>query len=64
MFPLLSKVTPQILGLMSYVCFYFQSHISENAEEIKLVKDLFPESKSYTDVYHKHNLLTVKVRTQ
>lgn len=49
---------------MSYVCFYFQSHISENAEEIKLVKDLFPESKSYTDVYHKYNLLTDKVRTQ
>lgn len=49
---------------MSYVCVCFQSHISENAEEIKLVKDLFPESKSYTDVYHKYNLLTDKVRTR
>ncbi|XP_029295721.1 guanine deaminase [Cottoperca gobio] len=39
---------------------HIQSHISENVEEIKLVKELFPESKSYTDVYHKHNLLTDK----
>ena len=41
---------------------YFQSHISENPEEVKLVKELFPESDSYTDVYHKRNLLTDKVR--
>ena len=31
-------------------------------EEVKLVKELFPESESYTDVYHKYNLLTDKVR--
>lgn len=43
---------------------YFQSHISENVEEVKLVKELFPESKSYTDVYLKYNLLTDKVSTQ
>uniref|UniRef100_UPI0037E6FDF6 guanine deaminase n=1 Tax=Semicossyphus pulcher TaxID=241346 RepID=UPI0037E6FDF6 len=39
---------------------HIQSHISENVEEVKLVKELFPESESYTDVYHKHNLLTDK----
>lgn len=39
---------------------HIQSHISENIEEIKLVKELFPESESYTDVYHKYNLLTDK----
>ncbi|XP_042344345.1 guanine deaminase [Plectropomus leopardus] len=39
---------------------HIQSHISENTEEIKLVKELFPDSESYTDVYHKHNLLTDK----
>ncbi|XP_049907635.1 guanine deaminase [Epinephelus moara] len=39
---------------------HIQSHISENVEEIKLVKELFPESESYTDVYHKYNLLTDK----
>ncbi|XP_043096688.1 guanine deaminase [Puntigrus tetrazona] len=35
-----------------------QSHISENKEELELVKTLFPGCKSYTDVYLKHNLLT------
>ncbi|XP_047448539.1 guanine deaminase [Mugil cephalus] len=39
---------------------HIQSHISENIEEVQLVKALFPESKSYTDVYHKNNLLTDK----
>ncbi|XP_029366799.1 guanine deaminase [Echeneis naucrates] len=37
---------------------HIQSHISENPEEVKLVKELFPDSESYTDVYHKYNLLT------
>lgn len=39
---------------------HIQSHISENKQEIELVKELFPESESYTDVYHKCNLLTDK----
>uniref|UniRef100_A0AAR2LBZ8 Guanine deaminase n=1 Tax=Pygocentrus nattereri TaxID=42514 RepID=A0AAR2LBZ8_PYGNA len=37
-----------------------ESHISENKEEVKLVKQLFPDCKSYTDVYLKHDLLTDK----
>ncbi|KAM8885720.1 guanine deaminase isoform 2-T3 [Spinachia spinachia] len=39
---------------------HIQSHVSENIEEVKLVKELFPEFESYTDVYLKHNLLTDK----
>jgi guanine deaminase len=39
---------------------HIQTHISENKSEIQLVKDKFPDSKSYTDVYDKHNLLTNK----
>uniref|UniRef100_A0AAR2IMT8 Guanine deaminase n=1 Tax=Pygocentrus nattereri TaxID=42514 RepID=A0AAR2IMT8_PYGNA len=39
---------------------HIQSHISENKEEVKLVKQLFPDCKSYTDVYLKHDLLTDK----
>uniref|UniRef100_A0A8C2DFV7 Guanine deaminase n=1 Tax=Cyprinus carpio TaxID=7962 RepID=A0A8C2DFV7_CYPCA len=39
---------------------HIQSHISENKEEVELVKTLFPDCKSYTDVYLKHNLLTDK----
>nr|XP_057927267.1 guanine deaminase isoform X1 [Doryrhamphus excisus] len=39
---------------------HIQSHISENVEEVKIVKELFPDCDSYTDVYYKHNLLTNK----
>ncbi|XP_076126625.1 guanine deaminase [Alosa pseudoharengus] len=39
---------------------HIQSHISENKEECEMVKKLFPDLKSYTDVYLKHNLLTDK----
>ncbi|KAI1312449.1 guanine deaminase [Xylaria venustula] len=37
-----------------------QTHISENVDEIKLVKELFPDSKSYADVYDTHGLLNEK----
>ncbi len=36
---------------------YIQTHLSENKDEIEWVKELFPESSSYTDVYEKHGLL-------
>uniref|UniRef100_A0A8K9WQS3 Guanine deaminase n=1 Tax=Oncorhynchus mykiss TaxID=8022 RepID=A0A8K9WQS3_ONCMY len=39
---------------------HIQSHISETKEEVNLVKELFPDYDSYTDVYHRHNLLTDK----
>lgn len=35
-----------------------QTHISENLNELKLVKELFPEQDTYTDVYDHHGLLT------
>ncbi|KAJ4511565.1 hypothetical protein HRR83_004397 [Exophiala dermatitidis] len=35
-----------------------QTHISENLNEIKLVKQLFPDQASYSDVYDHHGLLT------
>lgn len=34
-----------------------QTHVSENKDEVQLVRDLFPDSASYTDVYKDHNLL-------
>ncbi|KAJ1331768.1 guanine deaminase [Microdochium nivale] len=37
-----------------------QTHISENTNEIDLVKDLFPGIDTYTDVYDQHGLLTDK----
>uniref|UniRef100_A0A8C3WNW9 Guanine deaminase n=1 Tax=Catagonus wagneri TaxID=51154 RepID=A0A8C3WNW9_9CETA len=36
------------------------SHISENRDEVKAVKNLHPGYKNYTDVYDKNNLLTNK----
>jgi guanine deaminase len=35
-----------------------QTHISENVNEVKLVKSLFPEQNSYAEVYDVHGLLT------
>ncbi|RMD42105.1 hypothetical protein DV735_g3035, partial [Chaetothyriales sp. CBS 134920] len=37
-----------------------QTHISENVDEISLVKQLFPEHESYAEVYDTHQLLTPK----
>ncbi|EMC93016.1 hypothetical protein BAUCODRAFT_151391 [Baudoinia panamericana UAMH 10762] len=37
-----------------------QTHISENKSECQLVKELFPHSASYTDVYDSTGLLTSK----
>lgn len=34
-----------------------QTHVSENSGEIALVKELFPESEDYVDVYASHGLL-------
>ncbi|XP_010218460.1 PREDICTED: guanine deaminase [Tinamus guttatus] len=39
---------------------HVQSHISENEEELKIVKNLFPAYQNYTDVYDRNKLLTSK----
>lgn len=39
---------------------YIQTHLSENKNEIALVKQLFPQVSSYTEVYEKANLLGAK----
>ena len=36
---------------------YLQTHLAENRREIDTVKALFPEAKSYTDVYDRFGLL-------
>ncbi|TQS31419.1 hypothetical protein Golomagni_08296, partial [Golovinomyces magnicellulatus] len=38
-----------------------QTHISENVPELCLVKELYPDSKSYADVYDKYGLLNDKM---
>ena len=37
---------------------YLQTHLSENQDEISLVRKLFPECKSYLDVYDQYGLLS------
>ncbi|MCJ8325066.1 MAG: guanine deaminase [Hyphomicrobiales bacterium] len=36
---------------------YMQTHLSESAEEIEMVKNLFPNAKDYTAVYEQYDLL-------
>ncbi|SCU87018.1 LAFA_0E04214g1_1 [Lachancea sp. 'fantastica'] len=39
---------------------HIQTHLGENVKELEWVKELFPESKSYTELYDSHQLLTEK----
>jgi len=39
---------------------YIQTHLSENKEEVKLIKQLYPWSIDYINVYEKFNILTPK----
>lgn len=36
---------------------YIHSHLAENHREIEWVRELFPDARSYTDVYDRHGLL-------
>lgn len=36
---------------------YMQTHVAENADEVRWVAELFPQARSYLDVYHRHGLL-------
>ena len=37
---------------------YFQTHVAENVDEVRWVRELFPQARSYLDVYARHGLLT------
>ncbi|EXF77796.1 guanine deaminase [Colletotrichum fioriniae PJ7] len=50
-----------LAGLQRELDVLAQTHISENEGEIELVKELFPEAESYTDVYDSHGLLGEKM---
>jgi guanine deaminase len=36
---------------------YMQTHVAENTDEVKWIAELFPEARSYLDVYQAHGLL-------
>lgn len=39
---------------------YIQTHLSENRNEVALIKELFPQANSYTDVYRECQILGAK----
>jgi guanine deaminase len=36
---------------------FIQSHVAENVDEVRWIAELFPEARSYLDVYDRHGLL-------
>jgi guanine deaminase len=39
---------------------YLQTHVAENVDEVRWVRELFPEARSYLDVYARHGLLNAR----
>lgn len=44
--------------MASYDDVYLQTHVDENRAEIAWVKELFPNSKNYMDVYYQYGMVT------
>ena len=49
------EVCAQLLG--EHPDLYLQSHVAENQDEVRWVAELFPDSRSYLDVYDRFGLL-------
>ena len=54
--------TPAQLAMAGALCaadssLYMQTHVAENREEVRWVRELFPEARSYLDVYARAGLL-------
>jgi guanine deaminase len=43
--------------LAAYPGTYAHTHVAENRDEVKWVSELFPDARSYLDVYQRHGLL-------
>lgn len=57
--------TPEQLALAGRFCrddasLYMQTHLAENRSEVRWVHELFPEARSYLDVYDRAGLLHAK----
>jgi guanine deaminase len=57
--------TPQQLAMAGRLCaedptLYMQTHVAENRDEVRWVRELFPEARSYLDVYARAGLLHVR----
>ncbi len=54
--------TPEQLAMAGALCaahegIYMQTHVAENRDEVRWVQELFPEARSYLDVYARAGLL-------
>ena len=54
--------TPEQLAMAGGLCaadptLYMQTHVAENRDEVKWVRELFPKARSYLDVYASNQLL-------
>ncbi|MDP3084843.1 MAG: guanine deaminase, partial [Rubrivivax sp.] len=54
--------SPEQLAMAGALCrrhpgVYLQTHVAENTDEVRWIAELFPEARSYLDVYHRHGLL-------
>ena len=54
--------TPEQLAVCSQIAadfpdIYIQTHVAENRQEVAWVRDLFPDARSYLDVYDRYGLL-------
>ena len=54
--------TPAQLAMAGRLCaedatLYMQTHVAENRDEVRWVRELFPEARSYLDVYARAGLL-------
>lgn len=43
--------------LAAHPSLYMQTHVAENRDEVRWVAELFPQARSYLDVYQRHGLL-------
>jgi guanine deaminase len=54
--------SPEQLAMAGALCasdatLYMQTHVAENRDEVKWVRELFPEARSYLDVYSRAGLM-------
>jgi guanine deaminase len=54
--------TPAQLAMAGELCHqhagvYMQTHVAETMDEVRWVAQLYPQARSYLDVYHQHGLL-------
>ena len=57
--------TPEQLAMAGGLCaaypgVYMQTHVAENRDEVRWVRELFPEARSYLDVYARAGLLSAR----